>query len=113
MNNFYKYILPYLYVWFYFFKSELSDDRISKIKSLIEKSKNYAQDFKLNDSNDSLYVLSDLRGKVVLINFGLHGADHVEWKFQILLNYMISIMIKVLKFLAWLSDSKEALNELC
>ena len=70
MNNFYKYLLPlFICMGFIFSVSELSDDRISKIKSLIEKSKNYAPDFKLNDSNDSLYVLSDLRGKVVLINF--------------------------------------------
>ena len=70
MNNFYKYLLPlFICIGFIFSESELSDDRISKIKSLIEKSKNYAPDFKLNDSNDSLYVLSDLRGKVVLINF--------------------------------------------
>ena len=70
MNKLFFYIFPlFIYVGFIFSESELSEDRISKIKSLIEKSKNYAPDFKLNDSNDSLYVLSNLRGKVVLINF--------------------------------------------
>ena len=70
MNKLFFYILPlFVYVGFIFSESELSEDRISKIKSLIEKSKNYAPDFKLNDTNDSLYVLSNLKGKVVLINF--------------------------------------------
>ena len=70
MNKLFFYIFPlFIYVGFIFSQSELSEDRISKIKSLIEKSKNYAPDFKLNDSNDSLYVLSNLKGKVVLINF--------------------------------------------
>ena len=70
MNKLFFYIFPlFVYVGFIFSESELSEDRISKIKSLIEKSKNYAPDFKLNDSNDSLYVLSNLKGKVVLINF--------------------------------------------
>ena len=70
MSKLFFYIFPlFIYVGFIFSESELSEDRISKIKSLIEKSKNYAPDFKLNDSNDSLYVLSNLKGKVVLINF--------------------------------------------
>ena len=70
MNKLFFYIFPlFVYVGFIFSESELSEDRITKIKSLIEKSKNYAPDFKLNDSNDSLYVLSNLKGKVVLINF--------------------------------------------
>lgn len=70
MNKLFFYIFPiFVFVSFIFSESELSEDRISKIKSLIEKSKNYAPDFKLNDSNDSLYVLSNLKGKVVLINF--------------------------------------------
>ena len=70
MNKLFFYIFPiFIFVSFIFSESELSEDRISKIKSLIEKSKNYAPDFKLNDSNDSLYVLSNLKGKVVLINF--------------------------------------------
>ena len=70
MNKLFFYIFPlFVYIGFIFSESELSEDRISKIKSLIEKSKNYAPDFKLNDTNDSLYVLSNLKGKVVLINF--------------------------------------------
>ena len=70
MNKLFFYIFPiFVFVSFIFSESELSEDRISKIKSLIEKSKNYAPDFKLNDSNDSLHVLSNLKGKVVLINF--------------------------------------------
>ena len=70
MNKLFFYIFPiFVFISFIFSESELSEDRISKIKSLIEKSKNYAPDFKLNDSNDSLHVLSNLKGKVVLINF--------------------------------------------
>ena len=49
--------------------SELTDDRFNAIKALLEKEKNYAPDFSLKDRNDSLHVLSNLRGKVVLINF--------------------------------------------
>ena len=49
--------------------SKLTDDRFNAIKALLEKNKNYAPDFNLYDGNDSLYVLSNLRGKVVLINF--------------------------------------------
>ena len=68
MNKLFFYIFPiFVFVSFIFSESELSEDRISKIKSLIEKSKNYAPDFKLNDSNDSLHVLSNL--KDALTNF--------------------------------------------
>ena len=49
--------------------SRLTEDRFDAIKSLLEKDKNYAPDFSLNDGTDSLYILSDMRGKVVLINF--------------------------------------------
>ena len=49
--------------------TELTDDRLDAIKALLEKEKNYAPDFSLMDGSDSLHVLSDLRGKVVLINF--------------------------------------------
>ena len=50
-------------------ESELTQDRIEAIKRLLNESKNYAPDFNLKNQTDSLYVLSELRGKVVLINF--------------------------------------------
>ena len=50
-------------------ESNLSTDRIEAIKKLLNQDKNYAPDIKLKDSADTLYVLSELRGNVVLINF--------------------------------------------
>ena len=50
-------------------ESELTQDRLEAIKKLLNESKNYAPDFNLKNQTDSLYVLSELRGKVVLINF--------------------------------------------
>ena len=52
-----------------FSESELTEDRFEAIKKMLEEKKNYAPDFKLKDQSDSLHVLSELRGKVVLINF--------------------------------------------
>ena len=48
--------------------TELTKDRLDAIKLLLYEEKDYAPDFSLKDGNDSLYVLSELRGKVVLIN---------------------------------------------
>ena len=52
-----------------FSESELTEDRFEAIKKMLEEKKNYAPDFKLKDQSDSLHVLSELRGKVVVINF--------------------------------------------
>ena len=111
MNNFYKYTLPFfICIGFIFSESELSDDRISKIKSLIEKSKNYAPDFKLNDSNDSLYVLSDLRGKVVLINFWATWCGPCRMEIPDFIELYDKYNDKGFEILGIsLSDSKEAL----
>tara|TARA_B100000401_G_scaffold244170_1_gene165576 strand:- start:18 stop:599 length:582 start_codon:yes stop_codon:yes gene_type:complete len=111
MNNFYKYLLPlFICIGFIFSESELSDDRISKIKSLIEKSKNYAPDFKLNDSNDSLYVLSDLRGKVVLINFWATWCGPCRMEIPDFIELYDKYNDKGFEILGIsLSDSKEAL----
>ena len=49
--------------------SDLSSDRIEAIKNLLNENKNYAPDIKLKDSADTFYVLSELKGNVVLINF--------------------------------------------
>ena len=54
---------------FLFSEPELTQDRIDAIKKILEKDRNYAADFSLKDQNDSLFILSELRGKVVLINF--------------------------------------------
>ena len=111
MNNFYKYLFPlFICVGFIFSESELSDDRISKIKSLIEKSKNYAPDFKLNDSNDSLYVLSNLRGKVILINFWATWCGPCRMEIPDFIDLYDKYNDKGFEILGIsLSDSKEAL----
>ena len=63
-------IIPFLLLSVLFSASaDLSSDRIEAIKNLIKQDKNYAPDFKLKDSVDTLHVLSKLRGNVVLINF--------------------------------------------
>ena len=49
--------------------NEITDDRLERIQSLLSDKKELAPDIALNSSSDSLYVLSDLKGKVVLINF--------------------------------------------
>ena len=97
MNKLFFYIYPlFICIGFIFSESELSEDRISKIKSLIEESKNYAPDFKLNDTNDSLYVLSNLKGKVVLIRYvrtfgslcGLKSFARVRASFNLATKFM-------------------------
>ena len=49
--------------------NEITDDRLERIQSLLSDKKELAPDIALNSSSDSLYVLSELKGKVVLINF--------------------------------------------
>lgn len=62
-------IISFFLISFLFSESDLSSDRIDAIKNLLKEDKNYAPDFKLKDSADTLHVLSKLRGNVVLINF--------------------------------------------
>ena len=55
-------------------KTEVTQDRIDKVKDLLDgendsSNTNLAPDISLKSSTDSLYVLSDLRDKVVLVNF--------------------------------------------
>tara|TARA_B100000900_G_C20261723_1_gene586265 strand:+ start:90 stop:671 length:582 start_codon:yes stop_codon:yes gene_type:complete len=112
MNKLFLYIFSLvIYVGFIFSESELSDDRISKIKSLIEKSKNYAPDFKLNDTQDSLYVLSNLRGKVVLINFWATWCGPCRMEIPDFIELHDKYNEKGFEILGIsLSDSKEALK---
>ena len=49
--------------------NEITGDRLERIHSLLSDKKELAPDIALNSSSDSLYVLSELKGKVVLINF--------------------------------------------
>ncbi len=70
MIKFFTPILLFSFISFLISDSNLSNDRIEAIKNLLSKEKkNYAPDIRLNDSSDSLYVLSELKGNVVLINF--------------------------------------------
>ena len=62
-------ILTFFFCSIGFSESELTEDRFEAIKKMLEEKKKYAPDFRLKDQSDSLYVLSELRGKVVLINF--------------------------------------------
>ena len=62
-------IISFFLISFLFSESDLSSDRIDAIKNLLKEDKKYAPDFKLKDSADTLHVLSELRGNVVLINF--------------------------------------------
>ena len=48
---------------------EITEDRLEKIESLLSNKKELAPDISLKSYNDSLFVLSEMKGKVVLINF--------------------------------------------
>ena len=50
------------------YNQELTNDQLDKIKEITE-SVNKAPNFSLNSVSDSLYVLDDLKGKVILVNF--------------------------------------------
>ena len=50
-------------------KDIITEDRLSKIKSILNINVNLSPDISLNDYNDSLHVLSKLKGQVVLLNF--------------------------------------------
>ena len=60
------FLLPCLFA-----EDKITEDRLKKIHSILEDEaqENLAPDFSLNSYNDSLYTLSELNGKVVLINF--------------------------------------------
>ena len=48
---------------------EITEDRFKKIESLLSNKKELAPDISLKSYNDSLFVLSEMKGKVVLVNF--------------------------------------------
>tara|TARA_Y100000590_G_C15386712_1_gene888517 strand:- start:32 stop:613 length:582 start_codon:yes stop_codon:yes gene_type:complete len=48
---------------------EITEDRLKKIESLLSNKKELAPDISLKSYNDSLFVLSEMKGKVVLVNF--------------------------------------------
>ena len=63
-------ILLFIFSSIGFSQSELTENRLDAIRKMLEvDKKKYAPDFSLKNQSDSLYVLSELRGKVVLINF--------------------------------------------
>ena len=67
MNRVHKFIFLVILI-FSLFAEDLSKEQIEKIK---EATQDYfkAPNFTLKSTNDSLYVLSDMKGKVVLLNF--------------------------------------------
>ena len=59
---------------------------------------NKAPDFTLPDVNNKNVSLSDFEGKVVLIDFGLPGANLAEEQIKNLLPFTKNINIIILKF---------------
>nr|WP_253249087.1 hypothetical protein [Pedobacter sp. AJM] len=57
-----------------------------------------AMDFTQNDLDGKPVKLSDFKGKYVLVDFGLPGADHVAMKIQMLLQLTTNLKIKALLF---------------
>ena len=49
--------------------TNITTDRLEKIKLLLSEKKDLAPEISLKSYNDSLFVLSELKGKVVLLNF--------------------------------------------
>ena len=62
-----KFILFFVLITFCY-NQELTNDQLDKIKQVTE-SVNKAPNFSLKAVSDSLYVLDEMKGKVVLINF--------------------------------------------
>tara|TARA_B100000959_G_C14861501_1_gene574432 strand:+ start:36 stop:617 length:582 start_codon:yes stop_codon:yes gene_type:complete len=48
---------------------KITEDRLKRVEALLSDQKELAPDISLKSYNDSLFVLSELKGKVVLINF--------------------------------------------
>ena len=65
LNN---YILIFFLLFTFCYNQELTDDQLDRIKMVTE-SVNKAPNFSLKSVSDSLYVLDELKGKVVLVNF--------------------------------------------
>ena len=62
-----KFILFFVLITFCYHQ-ELTNDQLDKIKQ-VTKSVNKAPNFSLKAVSDSLYVLDEMKGKVVLVNF--------------------------------------------
>ena len=90
---------------------QLTEEKSNQIKNLLESKKNYAPDFKLKDSNDSLYVLSELKGKVVLINFWATWCGPCRYEIPDFIDLYNKYNDKGFEILGIsLSDSKAALQ---
>ena len=66
--KFNNYILIFFLLFTFCYNQELTDDQLDRIKMVTE-SVNKAPNFSLKSVSDSLYVLDELKGKVVLVNF--------------------------------------------
>ena len=65
-----KKIFTFIFMISIIFSSDkITEDRLEKIEALLSEKRNLAPDISLKSYNDSLFVLSELNGKVILINF--------------------------------------------
>ena len=65
-----KKIFAFIFIISIIFPSDkITEDRLEKIEALLSEERNLAPDISLKSYNDSLFVLSELNGKVILINF--------------------------------------------
>ena len=65
-----KKIFAFIFIISIIFPSDkITEDRLKKIEALLSEERNLAPDISLKSYNDSLFVLSELNGKVILINF--------------------------------------------
>ena len=63
-------IFAFIFIISIIFPSDkITEDRLKKIEALLSEERNLAPDISLKSYNDSLFVLSELNGKVILINF--------------------------------------------
>ena len=101
-----KIFIIVLTIFSFCYNEELTSDQINKIKEMTE-DVNRAPNFSLKSVSDSLYVLDEMKGKVVLLNFWaiFCGPCRLEIpdfndQFDILFNQLNLLGMKVLSAIA-------------